>query len=594
MIYKYVKSLWPYGVLILLCAVAGTVFALHNISSYNVYPDSYQSVTVAQNLKQYHRLAAPMGQYGMVYPDFFGWTRPLFPSLIVLFSLFGMSLFTAAHFVTIIAGILAIAAVYLLASLVLKSKKAGLAASLLLAVSYSHAVWGGFIFTESLGVLMLTLALLSLWRYRAVAENWFTYQDIISGALFSLAVLTRYEYIALLIPAAFLAGSNFSLKRTLSIISTLFAIVFFVLALLHPFTGDISWIWSQVRDFVIIIAISLAAITLGLFFIKSHKPSLPKLEKWAARAALLLIIFGSIAMIFRHSLYPGLWDFANNDPLLCAAALFGLILLLIGTKTEKRTGLAVVAGILILVGVYTQVNPGMERYPTHLTPLILIPASYGAVRFIKFRIRPFVILFAVLVLSLQGIKTWTGLHDSNNGIWYKPGYEETSAKILNSYISSKQTAVGCSARRSGGTDRAVHDGTVREYRTEQRSNAPKVNGAASYAGRQVDGACLLVVSMPEPYYVFVNIPTQSVADKPPFLFANIPPQTKITIVDDEGMRAIFPNFDNFINKNLTGYKTTEYWVNQPLRYTTSIKSEQKPVKVYQLKYSDLQKMTPSN
>jgi hypothetical protein len=32
--------------------------------------------------------------------------------------------------------------------LVLKSKKAGLAASLLLAFSYSHAVWGGFIFTE--------------------------------------------------------------------------------------------------------------------------------------------------------------------------------------------------------------------------------------------------------------------------------------------------------------------------------------------------------------------------------------------------------------------------------------------------------------
>jgi hypothetical protein len=184
----------------------------------------------------------------------------------------------------------------------------------------------------------------------------------------------------------------------------------------------------------------------------------------------------------------------------------------------------------------------MERYPTHLTPLILIPASYGAVRFIKFRIRPFVILFAVLVLSLQGIKTWTGLHDSDNGIWYKPGYEETSAKKLK----------------------------------------PKVSNTG-----------LLVASMPEPYYLFVNIPTQSVADKPPFLFANIPPQTKITIVDDEGMRAIFPNFDNFINKNLTGYKTTEYWVNQPLRYTTSIKSEQKPVKVYQLKYSDLQKTLSS-
>jgi hypothetical protein len=514
MSYKFVKSLWPYGVLILLCAVVGSVFAIHNISDYNVYPDSYQSITVAQNLKEYHRLAAPMGQYGMVYPDFFGWTRPFYPLLILFFSIFGMSLFTAGHVVNAIAGIFA-----------------------LLAVSYSHAVWGGFIFTESLGVLMLTLAMFSLWRNRTVAENWFTNQDIISGVLFSLAVLTRYEYIALLIPAAFLAGSKFSLKRTISIISTLFAVVFFVLALLHPFTGDISWIWSQVRNFVIIIVISLAAIALGLLLFKSYKQKLPKIEKWAARAALIFIVLGSIAMVLRHSLYPGLWDFANNDPLLCAAALFGLILLLIGTKTEKRTGLAVVAGVLVLVAVYMQVNPGMERYLTHLTPLILIPASYGAVRFIKIRIRPFVILFAVLVLSLQGIKTWTGLHDSGNGIWYKPGYEEVSTKKLK----------------------------------------PKVGNTE-----------LLITSMPEPYYLFTNIPTQSVADKPPYVFANIPPQTKITIVDDEGMRAIFPNFDNFINENLTRYKTTQYWVNQPLRYTTSIKSEQKPVSVYQLKYSELQ------
>jgi asparagine N-glycosylation enzyme membrane subunit Stt3 len=113
--YKFVKSLWPYGVLVLLCVVVGYVFTLHNISGYNVYPDSYQSVTVAQNLKEYHRLAAPMGQYGLVYPDFFGWTRPLFPALIVLFSFFGMSLFTAAHLIAVIAGVLAIIVVYLLA-----------------------------------------------------------------------------------------------------------------------------------------------------------------------------------------------------------------------------------------------------------------------------------------------------------------------------------------------------------------------------------------------------------------------------------------------------------------------------------------------
>jgi hypothetical protein len=181
----------------------------------------------------------------------------------------------------------------------------------------------------------------------------------------------------------------------------------------------------------------------------------------------------------------------------------------------------------------------MERYLTHLTPLILIPAGYGAARFAKFKIRPFVVLFAVLVLSLQGIKTWTGLHDSDNGIWYKPGYEEVSAKILKSKV--------------GNTD-------------------------------------ILITSMPEPYYLFVNKPTQSVADKPPYIFANIPPQTKLTIVDDEAMRKIFPNFDNFISKNLRAYITDQYWVNEPLRYVNSISPEKQPVNVYEINAGELNKI----
>jgi 4-amino-4-deoxy-L-arabinose transferase-like glycosyltransferase len=540
---KLIRYLWPYGLLLFAFVIIGLVFGLHNISHYNVYPDSYQSVTVTQNLKTYHRLAAPMGQNGLVYPDFFGWTRPFYPILILLFSIFGVSLFTAAHLINILAGILAIFAVYYFVDLVLKSKKAGLAASLLLTVSYSHAVWGGFVFTESLGVVVLTLALWSLWRSRQINDAWFTNQDLFTGGLFALAVLTRYEYIALLIPAAFLAGAKFSLKRTASIIATLLTSIFLVLALLHPFTGDFAWIWSQIKDFVIIIVLSLVAITLGLLLINNHKQKMPKIEIWATRATLLFIVLGSLAMIVRHSLYSGLWDFANNDPLLCAAALFGLVLLLIGTKAEKRLALTIIAGILILVAVYMSVNPGMERYLTHLTPLILIPAGYGAVRFAKFKIRPFVVLFAVLVLSLQGIKTWAGLHDSDNGIWYKPGYEEVSAKKLKSKV--------------GNTD-------------------------------------LLITSMPEPYYLYTHFPTQSVADKPPYVFANIPPQTNLTIVDDEAMRKIFPNFDKFISKNLRAYITDQYWVNESLRYINSISPEKKSVKVYQLKYSELQDTLSSN
>jgi hypothetical protein len=147
-----------------------------------------------------------------------------------------------------------------------------------------------------------------------------------------------------------------------------------------------------------------------------------------------------------------------------------------------------------------------------------------------------------LFLSLQFAKTWNGLHNVNNGIWFRPGYEEKSAKILNNKVKSDT---------------------------------------------------LLITSMPEPYYLFTGNPTQSVADTQPYIFVKLPDSTQLVIVDDEAMRTIFPNFHKFIQKNLGAYQTSQYSVGEPLRYITSIYQEQQPVKIYQIKYSDFQKLLPS-
>jgi hypothetical protein len=140
-------------------------------------------------------------------------------------------------------------------------------------------------------------------------------------------------------------------------------------------------------------------------------------------------------------------------------------------------------------------------------------------------------------VCLQVIKSWNGLHKFDNGLWFKPGYEEVSAKKLNHM--------------------------------------------------QLHGN-LIVASMPEPYYLFTGQPTQSIADHAPYLFAPVAPGTKLTIVDDESMRAIFPGFSNFIDKNLKQFQTAQYPVNQPLRYINTIAPEQQPVRVYQLTYKDLE------
>jgi hypothetical protein len=531
------KDLLICGLLLSLFVAIALVLQLRNFSHYNVYPDSYQSIVVAQNLKQYHALAAPMGQNGLIYPDFFGWTRPLYPLLILFFSLSDLSFFSAAHIVNIVAGCLSVLAAYGFINAVLHSKKSGLVAAFLMAISYNHIIWSGFIFTESLGVLMLTLALWRLWSQRQKPENWFTKYDILTGAIFALAILTRYEYIILLLPATLLAGKTFSIKRSLSIAATALGIVVVILALLHPFTGDFSWVWGQIKDYVIVLIATLIIIGLGLLLYKYQKLKITRFEFWAVRIAAAFLILFSAFVIFDHSLFPALRNFATNDPLITLVALCGMMFMLFGKKREYETALLVFAGCVIMGLVYYRINPHMDRYIAHMLPLLLIPASYGITRILKSKYRPIVIYLLALLVCLQVIKSWNGLHKFDNGLWFKPGYEEVSAKKLNHM--------------------------------------------------QLHGN-LIVASMPEPYYLFTGQPTQSIADHAPYLFAPVAPGTKLTIVDDESMRAIFPGFSNFIDKNLKQFQTAQYPVNQPLRYINTIAPEQQPVRVYQLTYKDLE------
>jgi hypothetical protein len=519
--------------------LAGLILQLHNISNYKVYPDSYQSVAVAQNLKDHHSLAAPLGQNGLEYPDFFGWTRPVYPLLIVFFSFFVLSLFTAAHIVNTLAGSLAIIAVYGFIKTVFKSRKAGLVAALLLTISYSRVVWGGFIFTEPLGILMLSLALWRLWSQRDNPDEWFSVNDLLTGAIFAAAILTRYEYVALLIPATLLAGNGFMLKRSTTIASSALLVSAIVLAILHPFTGGWDWVWNQINSLVFLILGIFAAIAVGYTLYKRRVIKVKDFDFWTTRIASSLLVIISALIILDHEIFPALHDFATNEPLITAASIVGMLFLLLGTKLEKELGLVTFAGGTIMALVYYHSNSHMDRYITHLLPIMLIPASYAVIKFFSLKYRQIVVYILILCLCLQVVKTWNGLHKVDYGIWFQPGYEEVSAKKL-------------------------------------KGNTGDSN--------------LLLASMPEPYYLFTGVPTQSVADQAPYIFSNIPPDTKITIVEDEGMRAIFPHFTHFIDKSLGQYEVSHHWVNTPFRYTTTITPEKYPVNIYEIKAADLNKI----
>src|SRR6185437_16596186 len=105
--------------------VLGILLRYGNLSPFTVYPDSYQNLIVAENIKTYGSVVGFLGKNGMLYPDFFMWTRPVFPLLINIVSFFGVSSLIAAQAIAFMLGILAIPVAFLFGKEVFKNSHPG-------------------------------------------------------------------------------------------------------------------------------------------------------------------------------------------------------------------------------------------------------------------------------------------------------------------------------------------------------------------------------------------------------------------------------------------------------------------------------------
>ena len=111
-----------------------------NLSPFNVYPDSYQNLIVAKNIIDYHSVFGYVGPLGMVYPDFFSWTHPVYPILIILATAITHNMTVSAKGIALIAGILVIPLTYIFIKRVFSSSTYGLAGALFLALSFNHPI----------------------------------------------------------------------------------------------------------------------------------------------------------------------------------------------------------------------------------------------------------------------------------------------------------------------------------------------------------------------------------------------------------------------------------------------------------------------
>lgn len=546
------------SLLLTIIILLGIFLRFANLSPFKFYPDAYQNLIVAQNMSIYHSVFGRLGEAGMFYPYFFMWTRPIYAGLINIVNFLTQDPSTSALVISLICGILAIPASFLLIKKVFSSSSAGLIGALLTAISFNSIVWGGFIYTESLGVLLVLLLLWRLFNGLGDKSIWADQNDFLIGSLLTLAIFTRYEYLVLIIPLVFmvLQKNPFPERKLINIFTSSAFLASIILNQYFPISEIAGLIFMQLQDLLVLGGIFLIG---AVFFLVLKKMNKLKLEKFRNFNLLITGFFWVLAVFLVLQSLPGnpagflfndlaaTRNFFGTDFLLGAAGVVGITLML-KKSPDYSVIYFVLISIFLLFPIYYKINPTMQRYITHLLPFLLIPASFAGWKILnliqkniqsnKYRallISALVLLGLQTFVSLRGIRYW---HD---GSWFRISYEEKSARILKGKLPA-------------GSDN------------------------------------LLISSLPEAYYFHTNRSTQSILENDQFPFLSIDPALDsrgVYIIADMGMSDVFPNFDNFLNSNLEDRKISEYWVNENYRFSSRLVEENRPVRIYEIKLSEL-------
>jgi hypothetical protein len=247
----------------------------------------------------------------------------------------------------------------------------------------------------------------------------------------------------------------------------------------------------------------------------------------------IIVALPAILAVAALIVLPSARGFLATDPLIAIAAVTGLTLML-RRPQHRALALYLLAGVTLLAVIYARINPTMDRYWTHLIPFLLLPAAYAVVTLC--RRRAMLALFALL-FTIQVIISAIGLRGEPGNPWFQPGYEAVAARRITGLVPSN---------------------------------------------------AVIVAALPEPYYLITGRTTQSIADRPPYIF--LPPELKsrpLYIIQDEAMRRLFPRFSALLDEKLQDNKAAQLKVGTDFRYITQIIPEHQPLTMYKTNQSEL-------
>ncbi|MDP3941943.1 MAG: glycosyltransferase family 39 protein [bacterium] len=548
--YLHKKTAFLLAVIILL----GIFLRISNISPFKFYPDAYQSLLVSGNITNYHSVVGYLGTNGMLFPEFFMWTRPLYPLLIALFSLILKDPVFSAQTISFLGSVIAIPLSYVMTKAIFRSPALGILGALLVSLSFSLVVWSGFIMTEATGVFCMMAFLVSLFTSLSKKPAPANIHDLLTGFLLTLAIFARYEYAIILLPLLLLLlkQSQYPAWRIINILAVFLLTSLLVVTQLFPIASVVTIIFTQLHDLLLrggeIAAVFIVCALTLTFFPRHYRVIVTKI---LYKLTIGLLWITALYLILQRFLLPNsglFWkelssirNFTSHDILLSIFSLIGFTLLL---KNEKyrQVGIFALLSAVSLGLIYNRINPEMDRYMTHLIPFLLIPATYGLSRTIRkgnaYQF-PFILLLIPLFF-IQGLLSYNGIKNWSDKSWFRISYEERAAKMMRRYIRSKNP--------------------------------------------------ILIVSFPEPYYFYTKATTQSVTDTYPFIYIDDSLNSSpAVIVSDMGMKDLFPHFATFLEKHISDRITTHFQIGERYHFANRSEIETSPTTVYETTIGELKK-----
>ena len=544
--------------------IFGLAARLGHIFNFYVYPDSYYYLVIADNLNRHGTIFGRLGAQGMHFPPVgSALFKPVYPMAVAVIDRFADNLELSGHIVAVGASVLSIYVAYLLGRHVFDSYLTGVLAAFLLAGSYNHTFWSGFIMGDSLSVLALMVALLL--TLRTAPSSYGHMLDLLAGVALAVALLSRVTY-AVVLPGLvwlMIAEYGWSKERLLTIFgSFIFTLSSVALLLLPPFAVVLKVVQqtSVILRGVLVVLVLTGA---GLLAARQKNNMLhSNIIKFLGRLLLWFVVLFPAAIqilnmislsVSGRILYSAWQRFIYYDPVLVLAYFAGIYLLLV--SSHRRLGLFCALNILLLLSLYYQVATWEFRYLLHLMPFLILPGAFALSR-----------LVTEITENLRSVSKRSRILAASAGI---------VTIILLFSVSFKAIVPSKSIFLSTSYPREV---------------SRKARPALAHFSKDT----ILISALPWPYYFHLGFSTWGIdAYKPEKVLKYLPKKGSFVLISDLSMRYHLPALAKELKTLKGDSMVTHFPIGIPYQYAYFTIPERHEVEIYKLSYKQLRRVLRS-